>query len=265
MKRLLVVLLLGFCVAGAPAWAQWMNLARADTTKTTASKAAKDSDGSSGKLRISWLDKQTNRRQIYVLTIGVPATLGDLNVKASRCLQDYGATLGQDVAWLDVTEGAEGSGRSAPWFSGWMFNTYPEIATLDHPRYDMQLLGCGEKERKIFVRGRTAPPLAPMAPAGDSESPDSEEPLPNDDGKDPFYVPGIDKPAAPTEAAPQGEAGTMPVEEEVVPVVVPADDAAPVTGPREAVPAAEDNGPVEQSPQQNEREQLHWMMDGGVY
>lgn len=267
-------------VAAAPAWAQWKNLALATPANakgkavSKADAAVADDADSENKLRISWLDKQTNRRQILILTMNTPASLGGLVVKASKCVPDYRAVMGQDVAWLDVTEGAEGSGRSAPWFSGWMFNTYPEIATLDHPRYDMQLLGCGEKERKIVNRGNVGPMMKPTAPVEDSESPD-DAPLPGDDGKDPFYVPGVENPASETAPPPK------PVEQDseapattVAPVVeqapaaeavpVQEEHAAPIVGPQEATPPATEAQPAA-TPKAQEQNELHKLMDGGVY
>lgn len=160
--------------------------------------------------RVLWLDKQTNRRQTLVLQadvaqdVGITTTNGSpLSLKMVRCLADYGAmggqVLGQDVAWLEVRE----KGREVPWFAGWMFNTYPEVATLDHPRYHLQVLGCGEQPRKRggMLRPQSAASGAGAGDARDSEAPGQDSEAPSDD---PFYVPGV----APAEVEPQ--AGPVP-------------------------------------------------------
>lgn len=152
--------------------------------------------------RVLWLDKQTNRRQTLVLKPDVAQEVGVvagknsvLSLKMVRCLGDYGAmggqgslqAIGQDVAWLEVRE----SGREVPWFAGWMFNTYPEVATLDHPRYDLQLLGCGEVARKRggVVRAKPVSVVQGKVDEGqDSEAPVGDTEAPSDD---PFYVKGV--------------------------------------------------------------------------
>ena len=77
------------------------------------------------------------------------------------------------MAWLEVRE----EHRDAPWFAGWMFNTYPEIATLDHPRFDLQLVGCGEQPRAklaVPVAPAAKDEIKPGAAHDDSEVPDTE-------------------------------------------------------------------------------------------
>lgn len=187
--------------------------------------------------RITLLDKQTNRRQTLTLLAGQSQTAGFIEIKLNRCLPDYAATLGQDVAWLDISD----SSRSTPWFSGWMFNTYPEISTLDHPRYDVILQGCGIKERKVVRNSGSAPVIESSGPVVDTESSDpvdatlpdaagAEPAAPVPAGTDPFYVPGVEKTPSPE-----------PVQQPAAPSAQP------------AAPAAEK--PAEQ-------QDLHQMMDG---
>lgn len=201
--------------------------------------------------RVTLLDKQTNRRQVLVLTAGEAQTVGSVVVTLTKCMPDYAAVLGQDVAWLDVTEGAEGNGRTTPWFSGWMFNTYPEISTLDHPRYDVQLQGCGVKARQV-IKATGSAPVVESAPVGDTETPAGS----TDAGSDPYYVPGVDK----------GEVSATvvaPASAEVPAAEAPADTeapAAPVETPVEQPAAVEP-----QSGAAEGQQDLHKMMDSGQY
>lgn len=209
--------------------------------------------------RVMVLDKQTNRRLVLVLVAGEAQTVGTMQLKLTKCLPDYGAQLGQDVAWLDITEGANGNGRAAPWFSGWMFNTYPEISTLDHPRYDVQLQGCGVKAREV-IKATGSAPIIDSTPPADTETPD-DEPA-NSEGNttsDPYYVPGVEKKAAPAvvDTPPVAIEHDQPADTETPPDNAPITDevtppAAPIAGP---VPAT---APAQQ-------DDLHKMMDSGTY
>jgi hypothetical protein len=133
--------------------------------------------------RVVWLDKQTNTRQVITLQAGTPQTLGGLVVKMDKCLPDVQNQANTDTAWLQVSE----PGRGSDWFKGWMINTMPEIAALEHPRYDMQLVGCGTQAR--LRSGPVARSGAVIEAGVDTESMSLEN--------DPFAVPGVSDTSAP--------------------------------------------------------------------
>jgi hypothetical protein len=214
--------------------------------------------------RISWLDKQTNVITPVVLMAGKAQNLGDLQVMLTKCVPDYGGQPGQDMAWLSIKEVA---GRQTPWFEGWMFSETPDVSTLDHPRYDVQVKGCGEKARRI---GRAASAPVPggdeaAAAARDSEAPSAEAPA--DSGTapdasatvpvssvvpggaaaqpaaDPYYVPGVDDKPTPAASAPV--------------------TAAPIAKPQPSVaPQPTSPAPTNANPDAGA---LHQMMEGGTY
>ena len=65
-----------------------------------------------------------------------------------------------------------------------MFNTYPDVATLDHARYDVQLVACDRSaEEKI----------APVLPVIRVEEPvaGKDDEAPKDDASDPYFVKGV--------------------------------------------------------------------------
>lgn len=257
----------GFVVAGSfvalPAQAQLADLTKAVTktagkladtltgaTEVSATVVAAPNASTDKSARVMLLDKQTNRRQNLVMIAGTTQIVGSLQIKLTKCLPDYGAVLGQDVAWLEIDESAEGNGRTAPWFAGWMFNTYPEISTLDHPRYDVQLQGCGVKARAV-VKASGSAPIVDSAPIGDTES--------GGDNADPFYVPGVEKGVSATTAAPVAETpvATPAAEEPVVDTEAPAVEETPVEQPAVVEPQA-GAAPATQ-------DDLHKMMDSGQY
>jgi len=181
--------------------------------------------------RVVWLDKQTNTRSTLVLQPGVAQTLGPLAVRLEKCTPNLGDQPNTDAAWLVVSE----PGRGTDWFAGWMINTLPEVATLDHPRYDAQLVGCGSQSRQ--KSGPVAHSSGPPAGGVDLETgADSEA--------DPYYIPGLEAGASPTAVAvsPTAPAAATPIFEETPATPAP---------PEPTAPAAE-------APQQ----ELHQMMEG---
>ena len=223
--------------------------AAVSSTQVSATTVAVPDVGAEKSARVTLLDKQTNRKQVLVLTSGDQQTVGSVVVKLTKCMPDYAGVLGQDIAWLDVTEGADGSGRSTPWFSGWMFNTYPEISTLDHPRYDLQLQGCGVKARQVNKASGSAPVLD-SGPVGDTETP-NDTPVTQEDpdtSKDPYYVPGVGN------------------KSDAVPAATPDAPAAPVTEAPAAAPTVDTEAPAAVEPQAGagteNQQDLHKMMDG---
>lgn len=179
--------------------------------------------------RVVWLDKQTNTRTPLVLQPGAAQTLGTLALRLERCAMNLNNQPNTDAAWLVVSE----PGRGTDWFAGWMVNTLPEVATLDHPRYDVQLVGCGSQPRKK---------AGPVARSGqaimgvDMETADPSE-------TDPFYVPGLES----------GVSGTPVPSTPATPILNEAPPREEAVQP-EVTPAA----PAEAAPQQ----ELHQMMDG---
>jgi hypothetical protein len=138
--------------------------------------------------RIIWLDKQTNTRTALTLNQGAAQTFGTLAVRLERCAMDVKNQANTDAAWLVVSE----PGRGNDWFAGWMINTLPEVATLDHPRYDLQLVGCGSQPRKK---------AGPVARSGKVEvGQDTETGGAGAEGADPFYVPGVESRTTPAPA-----------------------------------------------------------------
>ena len=136
--------------------------------------------------RVGWLDKQTNRRTDVVLPLNQPQTLGGLQVVLKRCVPNVQGRVGLDTAWLEVTDPT----RSTPWFAGWMFNQFPDVATLDHPRYNLQLNGCGATAPVPARAVRRAPAAA--APAAEEAAPDLESGTQPEAGvAQEFVVPGV--------------------------------------------------------------------------
>ncbi|MFZ2587403.1 MAG: DUF2155 domain-containing protein [Alphaproteobacteria bacterium] len=184
MNRLILLTLLPASCLLLPASthaANWLNFSGEP------SPTAPAADGSGATLRL--LDKNTNRLKDIPLKAGATST-GTVAITLRRCVADVQGIPGQDVAWVDVVETAD----TKPLYSGWMFNLYPDVATLENPRYDVRLIGCTRPDGTTKPKASTsatAPKVVEesMAPT-DSEAPDSEA-APTE--ADPNYIPGVEK------------------------------------------------------------------------
>lgn len=251
-------------LAGGQVWAQgWLDkvpfLSAGDTSGSAAMASASaplpkgglrgGQEGKTALVRV--LDKQTNRLQTVAGQVGGTLPGVPVVVAVGRCAKSIGGVPGQDAAWL-VIGPLDGD---ALWFEGWMFNTTPDVATLDHPRYDVQLVACDKTaEDKIE-------PVLPVIKVDEVLVGDSE--APKADGNDPYFVQGVG--AGTVVATPDAEAELPPepapaAEPEAVDE--PAPEAKPEAGQAEAVDG-EAFAPAADEPQVPAAvDELHEMMDG---
>jgi hypothetical protein len=105
------------------------------------------------RVQVRVLEFASNRLTDIDLVAGQTTTYQELELVLQSCLQDYQGVAGQDVAWVEIYEKAAASdGTFAEaegeipartlLFSGWMFNTFTDVSTLDHPKYDVRILSC---------------------------------------------------------------------------------------------------------------------------
>lgn len=89
---------------------------------------------------IRQLDKMTGTTNTVTMAAGEERELGRLRVRLETCRQpEEGGTHGT-VAYLRVWD--PNRDEKEPVFSGWMFAESPALSALDHPRYDVWVLGC---------------------------------------------------------------------------------------------------------------------------
>lgn len=94
-----------------------------------------------GRVVLRALNKITARATTVTGKVGATLHFGTLDIVARRCVvRPPGQELGA-AAFLDITDTAPGASKSTD-FHGWMFSTYPALAMLQHPTYDIHLAGC---------------------------------------------------------------------------------------------------------------------------
>lgn len=91
-----------------------------------------------GTATIQALDKVNARHQALTIPVGGSATFGSLSIAVQSCLVHPPNQARNAIAFLVIQDQRPG----APGFRGWMFASAPEVSMLEHPIYDVRVLGC---------------------------------------------------------------------------------------------------------------------------
>lgn len=126
MKALVLTLALAF-----PAVAQ-------EVTDQPAGPEFTDSEGAS----LRFLDKLTSETGDVSLSLGQSAKFGRLVVQLDSCRYPTSNPASDAEAHLTIIEET----TETALFSGWMLASSPALSALDHPRYDVWVLGCALPE-----------------------------------------------------------------------------------------------------------------------
>jgi hypothetical protein len=87
---------------------------------------------------IQILDKVNAQSGVVTLKVGQVAENASLSITLRGCAIRP-PDLPQDAtAYIDVADSRKG----APGFHGWIFANEPSLSMLEHPIYDLRLLGC---------------------------------------------------------------------------------------------------------------------------
>ena len=90
--------------------------------------------------------------------VGASIQFGTLSIIVRDCEQSPPEDPPENAAFIQIYE-TPPSEATKRLFSGWMFSSSPALSELEHPVYDVTLLGC------------KAPSTPPPAPASPPESP----------------------------------------------------------------------------------------------
>lgn len=92
------------------------------------------------------LDKSTARTARLAVKVGGMVTYGTLFVAARACWQSAPLEAPEAVAFIQAVENKPGSKEPVPVYSGWMYASSPAVAGMEHPVYDITLLGCANSD-----------------------------------------------------------------------------------------------------------------------
>ncbi len=87
------------------------------------------------------LDKVTARVNTLKGLVGTPVKFGMLEIVAQTCVTTPPEDPPESAAFMEIYQVQEGEEEQQV-FSGWMFASSPALSALDHPVYDVWVLGC---------------------------------------------------------------------------------------------------------------------------
>ncbi|HZK92119.1 MAG TPA: DUF2155 domain-containing protein [Stellaceae bacterium] len=87
------------------------------------------------------LDKISARVSTIETTVGSSVQFGSLSITVRDCEASRLEDQPENAAFLQIYESAPGEEKKRL-FSGWMFSSSPALSELEHPVYDVTLLGC---------------------------------------------------------------------------------------------------------------------------
>ena len=90
------------------------------------------------RLHLRGLDNLNGTVQDIDMSVGETTRFGHLEITAEDCRVPRAEPEADAFAFLRIRDIRE----ETPRFSGWMFASSPALSALDHPRYDVWVIGC---------------------------------------------------------------------------------------------------------------------------
>lgn len=87
------------------------------------------------------LDKMTARVEVLNIPVNKPTSFGNLIITAHTCRVTQPEETPEAAVYLDISELKPGA-KDTPVFHGWMFASSPALSAMEHPIYDVWLIGC---------------------------------------------------------------------------------------------------------------------------
>jgi hypothetical protein len=91
-----------------------------------------------GNAQIQVLDKVNAQNALLTIKVGQEAQFGSLSISVQACSIHPPDQPQDSAAFLTITD----SHPDAPGFRGWMLANNPSLSMLQHPVYDVRVIGC---------------------------------------------------------------------------------------------------------------------------
>ena len=88
------------------------------------------------------LDKITAKTSIIKMGIEKTEVFGDLEIKVLKCVLSSKEDPPDTIAYLQIKDLSEKNKDQVFIFNGWTFASTPTLKSVDHPIYDVWLVGC---------------------------------------------------------------------------------------------------------------------------
>jgi len=111
------------------------------------------------------LDKISARVSQIEAPVGTSVTFGTLSIVVRDCEKSRPEDPPDNAAFIQIYETPPGEDTKRL-FSGWMFSSSPALSKLEHPVYDVILLGCKLASAPPSPPPPKAPPSPPANPRG---------------------------------------------------------------------------------------------------
>ena len=86
------------------------------------------------------LDKISNKLLERIIKVNESDSMGTLNIKVYSCFTEPPNEIPENYVLVDVKDNFQVEEESI--YKGWMISSSPEVTPLEHPIYDLWLLGC---------------------------------------------------------------------------------------------------------------------------
>ena len=93
-------------------------------------------------INIKALDKITAKTSSIRLAVGDKKFFGSLEINALKCQLYEGSDTSDTVAYIQVKDTSAKDNNRVFIFNGWTFASSPTLRSIDHPIYDLWLIGC---------------------------------------------------------------------------------------------------------------------------
>ena len=93
-------------------------------------------------INILGLDKITAKTKKINIKIGETKKFGLLEIKAIKCGKTASKNEPGDVAYIQVKDLSDNQNEKVFVFNGWTFSSSTSLRPIDHPVYDLWLVGC---------------------------------------------------------------------------------------------------------------------------
>ena len=95
-------------------------------------------------INLMGLDKITAKTSEVNIKVGEVKNFGLLEIKAIKCVKTKNKIKNEEVAYIQVKDLSDNQDEKIFVFNGWTFSSTPSLTPIDHPVYDIWLIGCSK-------------------------------------------------------------------------------------------------------------------------
>ncbi len=86
------------------------------------------------------LDKISNKLTDKIIPVNNSDEIETLSVEVYACFKEPPTEISEDYVLVDIVDNFQDLNKKV--YRGWMISSSPEVTPLEHPIYDLWLIGC---------------------------------------------------------------------------------------------------------------------------